>query len=350
MMENTQALAILDEMRTRVEALWQAILKAKTEDEKQPIRDEYREAYRAYKRQLLLHPELGTSEPAAEPQDIDSAPEVFRYHDYRVFLLDWLRYLKNQKAVSMRGLTEKAGISADALGQVLKGTKSLSEISFRKLLPHLGLDQSGGKFLEALHTIAETDQPEVRLQAMDRLLGFPLYRKYNPQEYEAWRYLSHWYFVAIREMSTLAGFKADAEWIQEKLRWPVGLPEIRKAIKFLEGAGFFVVKEKGRVESKIKNVNCKGGVFRIALGQFHREMLSIASNSIGRLTSSERTVKGHTTALPKEKYAEACRILDEALEKIAELGAGESSADEIYHIGVFAVPLTGSSGLEKPKP
>jgi uncharacterized protein (TIGR02147 family) len=195
-------------------------------------------------------------------------------------------------------------------------------------------------FLDALYHVSESESHQLWQAAMKRLTSFAAFRRANPVEYETWRYLSHWYFVAIREMSTLPGFKASAEWIQQRLRGQVGIPDIRKALDFLEKAGFIARLPDQSVKSLVKFVQYSGGVYRMALRQFHREMLEQAADAIGTVPSSERLLLGHTAAMSRATREEAFRILSEAMEKIQALSAGEREEDLVYHVELAAVPLT----------
>lgn len=330
---------VLDEMKTRVEQLWQLVIHASSDDKKLKLREEYQKAYKAYSRQQHILSD-GDEVPEQQPESHQDSPSIYSFFDYREFLLAWFRYQSEVKKIPVKVFMEKVGISVEVLTQIMKRARPMSYSTLRKLIPHLGLSAAESSFLEALHKVSETDVHQERIQAVKHLLSFPAYRKVHPNECEAWRYLSHWYYVAIREMSTLGGFQLDEEWIQERLRCAIPLSEIRKALKFLQGAGFYRVEKDGSVVSLLKQVNCFGGVFRLGLSQFHREMLTMAIDAIEKTPSDQRAIMGHTTAISKENYELIKTILNDALKKIESLPPGEQSSDDVYHVGLFAIPLT----------
>ena len=83
-----------------------------------------------------------------------------------------------------------------------------------------------------------------------------------------------------------------------------------------------------------------GGIFKIALGKFHREMLHLAAASLDNTSSEQRTTTGYTFAIPESGFAKVKEILDEALKKIAALNFGETELDTVYHVALSAFPLT----------
>ena len=287
------------------------------------------------------------SKPTSETGPVASRPDIYGYHDYRVFLRDFFLYRKAmESSFSLRALCREANLASGYLPMVLSGLRSLSGKALAKLARPLGLQMPELSYLELLCTMADADSPQVRLDALERIQRFRSYRELNPREIEVYRYLTRWYYVAIREMTALEGFRADAAWIQERLRAKVPLKEIEQALEFLKSNGYLEVLPDGTAKLPQKDVQCVGGVYRIALAQFHREMLTRASDSLSHTSSEERTITGHTVAVAPEQYDEVKRILDEALTKIAQLPQSESPSS-VYHVALAAFPLTKPSGGKK---
>jgi uncharacterized protein (TIGR02147 family) len=95
------------------------------------------------------------------------------------------------------------------------------------------------------------------------------------------------------------------------------------------------------VSVKDRSLDCKEGVYKISLGQFHRQMLELAATSIENTPRAERYILGHTAAISCDDLDQVKEILDEALKKIEALGAkSKSGRHEVYHIELAAFPLT----------
>ena len=270
-------------------------------------------------------------------------PEIYNYHDHLVFLRDWLAYRKaSQPGFSLRTLARDAGLSPAYLPLILAAKRVLSLKALAKMGPHLGLSKAERSYLEALVTLGTTDSQKVRLEALDKMKRFRSYQQNNPRELEAYQYLTHWYYVAIREMASIPGFQPTPEWIAPRLRYGVSLQEIKSALEFLTSHGY--------LHDPTKTIECVGGVFKVALTQFHHEVLGLAARSITETASKDRSIQGHTVALSQEQIKEASRILDEALKKIQKLGqsgpipTAESKSPEVYHVELALFPLTQKNG------
>lgn len=272
-------------------------------------------------------------------------PDVYTYHDYRLFLRDLLQHLKQSERLSTRQVAKASGVSESYLSMVVSGQRRLSEDQLNKLVPTLQLERSEASYLSWLITVVEAESPEAQLEALKKIQRFRQYRNMNPLEIETYKYLEHWYHIAIRELAQLPGFKADPKWIQENLRYKVGLPEIKQALQFLFEHGFLHQTSDGSFAKPEKLIQCKTGVLKPALTKFHTEMLQLAAQSISEIPSQERNISAYTGAIPADKVEEARAILDEARRRIVELAQSTGSgSDTVYHFGFLAFPLTNKLG------
>jgi uncharacterized protein (TIGR02147 family) len=288
-----------------------------------------------------------TNKPSSD-QPVEK-PDIYGYHDYRLFLNKWMAYLKHTIGeFNVRKLAKLSQVSESYLSMVLSGERSLSEVQLAKILPHLNLDISEKSYLEWLRMIVETADADERLEALKKIQRFRQYREMNPLEVETYQYLTNWHYVVIRELTALPDFRADAKWIQTRLKIKVPLNQIKRGIEFLVQHGFVQLNTDGSANLPDKRIHCKTGVLRPALTQFHREMLTLACDSIENTPSEERNISAHTCAIPIDRISEAKRILDEARRQIIELSNESSSQpDTIYHFGFLAFPLTKRTGDKK---
>lgn len=268
-------------------------------------------------------------------------PNVFRYLDFRLFLKDWLAYQKaSQSGLSLRDVARAAGLTPSHLSMAISGARSLTPAAFSKLIPVLELSPAEQSFFELLVTLGTASSQRVRLGALERMKRFRNYRKLNPKEAEVYQYLNRWYYVAIREMASLPDFRADEAWIQSRLRSHVELKEIKEALKFLKEGGFLEILPDGRAVPPEKRLECEGGVYSLSLAGFHRQMLSLASDSIESTPREERNLMGHAFAADAETFEKVQAILAEAYEKIRALDQERKGADSVYFVEFALFPFT----------
>lgn len=270
-------------------------------------------------------------------------PDIHSFHDYREFLRDWLAFQKKggQSPSSLRALARAAGLAAGYLPMVLSGARHLSPKALARISPVLGLSQAERSYLDHLVALGTSDSQDTRLAALSRMRRSRGYRKLNPREAEAYQYLTHWYYVAIRELARVPGFRADPEWIRPRLLARVPVAEIQKALEFLIEKKFLAVRQDLSAEAlDAGNLDCIAGIYRLTLGKFHREMLALAAKSIEEVPSDERFIMGHTFPIDPTKWEEAKKIVTGAIEKIRALERKPAQNDRIYHVEISAFPLT----------
>lgn len=367
-------MSLLARMQETVDLLWQQVIYSKTDEEREKNRRDYFRALDIYKRQCLLHEGIEHSDlpnqndlpntdqtsngvedgtPSEEqavrspsPRNLVNGPNPFEYSDYISYVLGWLNFHKQKSPDILLDFTRVTGISPDSMLKAYRRALKIQAKDHTKILKYLNLPSLESAFIDVLYLLSETDSPVERSKAMQQLTRFSPFKKKNPEGYEVWRYLSHWYYPAIREMATLPGFKADPFWIQSRLVRFVPISEIRKCLQFLKGAHFFRVDDDGKVITHHKHINCVGGLYRLALRNFHKEMLEVATSSITSLTSDKRLLLAHTVAVPESKKDLLFRILAETIEKVQALGAGENEEDDIYHVELVAMPLTQKASAD----
>ncbi|MGZ3690116.1 MAG: DUF4423 domain-containing protein [Pseudobdellovibrio sp.] len=359
---------LLTKMQENVDQLWQKVIYAKTEEERQKLRTEYFRALDQYKKQCEFADGLDSPEPpkveaknavSAKPRATEPAKSSpknrvaeparattsgglspFDFPDYVDFLMGYLNSKKEAEPNIITELTKAMGVTRDAFGKILRRERKVDTKEHHKILKYMNLPALESEFIDVLFLLSTSDSGLERTKAMEKLSQFAQFKKKNPEGYEVWRYLTHWYYPAIREMATLPGFKPDPFWIQNRLVKFVTAIEIRKCLNFLTVTGFITIEGNGKVVSRHKHINCTGGLYRLALRNFHKEMLEIASSSITSLSSDKRMLLAHTVAVPESKKEQLFQILAETIEKVQALGAGEHSEDDIFHVELAAVPLT----------
>ncbi len=244
----------------------------------------------------------------------------------------------------MRKLAQQAGLASGYLPMVMSGKRPLSGAALARLIPHLKLNLKEQVFLENLVTIGTSESHEARMNALHRITRSTQFQNANLETAPTYEYLTHWYYVAIREMASLNGFQADPQWIQSQLSYSVPLKDVGTALQFLLDNKYIELNADGSVRNALQPIDASGGMYRLALADFHREILHLAMQSIDKISSAERNVQGHTFALSRKNYEKATEILNEAVAKLRELGQKENRGEAVYHVEVALIPLTHRKG------
>ena len=266
---------------------------------------------------------------------------VFEYQEYREYLKDMIAHLKstNSRKYSLRKVAAALDISPTLLSLILSGKRHLGKNKLSKIASYLMLTEREKSYLSNLMTFNDSPNREIRDNALQKMSTFKEFESYRRKDVVGFKYLTKWYNVAIREMANLKKFKLDKAWIQSRLAFKVYQKEIDESLKFLIDNNLITQNEEGKYIAS-ENINCSGGIFKLSLGEFYKQLSGLLPESIDKISSSKRHLLGHTVTLNSSNYNEAVGILEDALGKIRELDNKATKNTEVYHISLHAIPLT----------
>lgn len=271
---------------------------------------------------------------------------VYRYHDYRSFIIDWMKV----QNISLRQLAQKLDISASYLSQVLGGKKEFSVELFVKFKKYFKLDKDEMKHLLDLLNLSRSNGHQQRVQVYNKILKDKAYTKINTSEQEAFSYLSQWYFVALKEYFSKTTQLQSFSEIKENFLFKIKTSEIKRALLFLTKEKFIEINP---VDSSIKilkeQVDCYSNIYRLSLGQFHAQMFGLAVESIEKVNRDERLLLGNSICVSEDSFNKIKQKLQDIHNEIRELEAKETNKERVYHVGLVAFPLTKKNKYGKQK-
>lgn len=270
-----------------------------------------------------------------------SRPDVFSYHDFRKFLADYLKYLKEKTpGFNSVKLASDAQISKSYFSMMMKGERKLTPTTLAKILPHLHLTDGEQSYLRSLVNLANSPTQIEKTNSIELMQKLRSYKKNNPQEAIIYRYLSRWYHVAIRELAALPDFKMDAKWIQKRLKGAVLLSDIEKSLEFLKKHGFLSQNEQGKISPPKHRIECLDEVFKTAMLKFHEQVFNFAIAEVPKMDHSRKFLNAHTTALSKESFKEIKNLLNETIAKIVEISARDQKPETVFQFTLLGMAVS----------
>lgn len=267
-------------------------------------------------------------------------PDIYKYHDYRVFLKETMVYLQQQDSeFSLRKLAQKADLATGYLPMVLSGKRNLSHNAVDALKKPLHLKPDEVSYLKYMTELNDSDSRDHKLEILKKMQKFQKYEEGNSKELEAYKYLTKWQYVALREMMNLETFKDNIDWIQERLTFAATPKEITEGLDFLL-KNHFVTKTKNKYLPKEKIIDCFDGIYRLSLGEFYKQIFQLAIESIDKVPRSERLILGHTMAASPEAFTQISQVLQEAFEKVRDIERNDKNKKQLYQVTFASFPLT----------
>lgn len=262
-------------------------------------------------------------------------PDIYEYHDYRVYLGDVIDVLK-KKRTSLRSLALVLETTASNLSMIIKGDRTMSAEICCNLAKFLGLSNAQKSYLESMVILMDDKNLDNKHNAYKKMKRHYKYRERHGDSLDSYQYLNDWINVAIREMAELEDFKFNFDYLRSKLPKKVSTSRIRKAMAFLKESNILNAKQ-----DELPLMECVGGVYKLSLSKFHQEMMELTVDSIYEHDSSERMIMGHSVALNEEDFQEGVEIIEEAIQKLQKLGQKKrKNKNKVYHFTMAGIPLT----------
>ena len=230
---------------------------------------------------------------------------VYGYTNFRTYLRDFYEFRKeSQRGYSYRAFSKSAGFtSPNILKLVIDGERNISPEATQKFIKALSL---AGQMADYFATLVKMNQAK---SDADKEYYYSILQKLIPQSKkrdlntESHKYLSHWLFPVIREMTTLKEFRDDPYWISRRLYGKASINEISQAIQFLVQEGF-VEKIDGKLTMKDNMVLSSDEVKSLSIRNYHRQMLEQAKESLENIPVEEREFGALTFTIPESAVQE----------------------------------------------
>ena len=177
------------------------------------------------------------------------SPDIFKFLNYREFLQAWFDAKKAEKSqYSHRLFARQAGLSSSALlSNVIARRRNLTNHTTSAFITAMKLAAEEASFFRLLVDLDQAKTDEERNEAWAHISSSKRFREARMIEGEGFRYLSFWYYPAIRELAACDDFQDDPAWIAKALRPRITKGQARRALDALITLGMLVKDEDGKL-------------------------------------------------------------------------------------------------------
>ncbi len=272
--------------------------------------------------------------------------DLFEYTDYRQYLKDFYADKKENTAYfSFRYFSNKAGFGSPSfLKFIMDGERNLSSDGVEKFVVALGLSQRRAAYFRLLVRFNQEKEEKAKNKYFRDLIALTpgaLPKNVDKSQYE---FYSQWYYSGIRELVTLPGFKEDPAWIATALHPNIKPKEARNALELLLTLGFLKRNKSGKLIQADPVITTGREVSGLSIRNFHRQMISLAGESIESVAPSKREVSGMTLCLSEKMIQEikdrVSAFQDDLLESVSK---DETPSEHIYQLNFQFFPICSTS-------
>lgn len=266
---------------------------------------------------------------------------VFSYTNYRVFLHDHFGARKRANPRwSIRAWSRQLGLSGPSmLTMILKGERNPGDALVDQMVKHIGMEPDEAAYFRDLVELSKAEGDERQsVTIMERLARQRPSGEFRELSREAFLAISRWHYYAIREMTRLAHFREDAEWIAKRLQFRVTPGEIKDAIRTLLKLGLLARDADGRLTLAGGHIATTNDVADEAIKRFHEGALENAKESVRKHAPEAREFFGTTFATPRSKLPQAKALIRKFHQEFCHL-LEEGGSDAVYQLEIGFYPL-----------
>lgn len=273
--------------------------------------------------------------------------DIFAYDDFRAFLKDTVAELREQKDLfSYRKFSMAAGFSSpNYLILLIKGERNLSESGAQKIAQVFSLDKHRHQFFLNLVQYNQAKSLSERSNIAQTLLKIKSKSQLHFIEDAQFEYFTSWIHVAIREL-LLIDQELDIDSISVRLRPRVKTEDIQKSLNLLHKLNLIRKTEKGW-QSTATSLSTGDRFVASSVVQFHKEMMTLAQESLDRFSRQDRDITASTVGLSKESFEIIRQKIQDLRLEILAIAENDCKKNNVYQINFQCFPLTSTEGERK---
>ncbi|MEE8397865.1 MAG: TIGR02147 family protein, partial [Desulfobacterales bacterium] len=220
------------------------------------------------------------------------------------------------------------------------GQRSLTHTSIAKIAKGFELKKQEREFFEYLVFMNQASTHDEQNLYYRKMLSIKGYTNTHRLEKASYDYFAKWYYPAIREIVTFGDHSFTPEQIADRLNPEITSKEAEKALRLLLQLALIEKDPDGRWRQCDKIVSTGPEVSSLAITNYHKEMLKLASESIERYPAEERDITAITVSVKRETLADIKARVASFRRELLELASSDENSDQIYQINFQVFPLT----------
>ncbi len=266
----------------------------------------------------------------------------FEYDDYRLFLADLTaEWKRNHRRWNYAEFSRSVGFaSTNYLKTIIAGKRNLTVSAIAKTVEYFEFNQQETRFFTALVQFNQAKSDSAREEAFREMQKNQKMTKEREGAVNTHRFYSNWYNPVIREMVTIPDFVAEPKWISENISPKIPEREAERALAFLKTSGNIVESENETLVQAEPVSSTGNEIASLAVANYHREMMRLATESLDRLPSEKRNLSSLTMAVSKETYALIVEKIYAFQDEIISMVTNDSAPEEVCQLNFQLFPTT----------
>lgn len=270
-------------------------------------------------------------------------PDLFAYLDYRKYLKEAFLALQAQEPKSsFRSFAKKAGYTSPNLLQlIIGGKRDLSPSHLPGTIKALELNKQEADFFVNLVGFNQAEGFEEKNFHYQKMIRCRKYAAVKPVEKGQFEYFDQWYHPVVRELLVHADFDGNMGWIAGRVSPSITVAQVEKSVELMETLGLIRRDaETGRWRHSEAVVSTPAEVTSLAVANYHRSILRLASDSIEAYGPAERDLRAVTLGIPRSAFPALKKRMEEFWRDLVALGDARQGVEEVVQVSLQLFPMS----------
>ncbi|HUI91789.1 MAG TPA: TIGR02147 family protein [Chitinivibrionales bacterium] len=268
--------------------------------------------------------------------------KIFKYIDYRKFLLDYYNEKKSTtRFFSYRYFSNKAGIKSPVfLKQVIEGERNLTLQTMDKFILALSLNKKEAVFFRHLVQFNQATMAYEKQEHYSVMLSMMDYVNEHRLTADQYIYFDKWYNSAVRELVCLRDFRDNWELIAKSLRPAISPRDAKNAVQLLLRLNLIKKQKNGAYRQVNSAITSGSDVVSLARRSFNSTMLLLARDSNESLPPDTRNISGITMGISEACYEVLLAELAAFKERVISIVNRDENSNRVYQFNFQIFPLS----------
>ncbi|MDZ4660177.1 MAG: TIGR02147 family protein [Pseudomonadota bacterium] len=238
--------------------------------------------------------------------------QVTQYTDYRSYLSAYFFEAQSKNPRFSYGAWSRKLNTKDTstITKIVKGHRHPGPKLIERMISYFKFDSGDARYFRSMIQLEKIkEESSMRLSILESL------GKSEPQTSRQaipsgeFALISHWYGLAIRQLSKIPGFKVNPKWISGKLQFPVGQREISDMLKNLIQLGLLKINDDGTASATPQSIHTTDDQPNLHLQMHHTEMLENAKLALAEVDLNLREFTSLTFPIKISRVGDAKKLL-----------------------------------------
>jgi uncharacterized protein (TIGR02147 family) len=274
-------------------------------------------------------------------------PRVYHYTDANQFLVDAFKSKQERNPrYSLRVLARQMGFKChSSLLLLYQGKRKIRPEHVDRISAGLKVPDSEVPFLRALVGLQNSRTEGDRQHYLEQMKALYPATDFSLIEVERFRLVSDWVHMAILEMTQLADFQPDFDWIVRRLQFAPTREQVVVAVERLFRLGLMRSEGDRWLKTNVRLTTPKDFPSE-SIREHHRQVLMNGARALHEQSVDERVFNSCAMTIDASKLAQAKDLIAKFRTEMAKL-MEKSPGDETYQLTVGFFKLTRKNPVEE---